>query len=122
MSVAVTIDPSLQGTRLEASVGHEGQHIVDAQAFFATLTDSGSFELSKNLTVRQLETRAYRITNAILRTSNTPMNFAGARGPVELGRISSQRKVDQAIELIVTGPLYANKLQTRQFPAFDYQP
>ncbi len=121
---AVTIDPALTGTELEAIVGHEGQHLVDARVFAATVISEGAgwWDLSKNLTHRQLEANAYAITHKILGLSNTPMAFRGARGPVELGKLSGQRRVNTAIEKIVDGPLYADVLGRLQFPAFGFQP
>ena len=117
----VTIHPDLDGTELEAIVGHEGQHVLDARAFFASFTEKGWYDLSLNLTHEQAEQRAYQITHAILETSNTPLTFRGKGGGVQLGTFSQQKKIDRAIRRILDGPLYARILNDRMFPRHDTQ-
>jgi len=114
----VTIDPSLSRGQLRAIVGHEGQHVLDAQGFARTFTASGNHDASKNLTLRQTETNAYRITQRILVLENANARFAGRQGLVELGKGLPQTKVERSIESILEGPLYTDKLDTRQFPAY----
>lgn len=118
LEATVTINPSLSRGQLRSAVGHEGQHLLDAQAFAQTFTPNGDFDLSKNLTVRQTETNAYRITQRILLLENANAKFAGKRGVVELGIGLPQSKVEQAIEGILGGPLYRDKLDSRQIPRF----
>jgi len=125
LTATVTINPALKGTQLEAAVGHEGQHLVDAEAFAATFSmkGAGSWDLSKNLTVQQTETNAYHITHAILASANQPMGFLGRGGPVTLGKHNmSGAKVNHAIERILQGPLYKGKLKDLQFPLWNFAP
>ena len=118
LTATVTIDPNLAGGELRAAVGHEGQHVLDAQAFARTFTADGSYDVSKNLTVRQTETNAYGITQRILVFENANARFAGGTGSVQLGKGLPQAKVDRAVKEIIAGPLYAGKLDTRQFPNY----
>lgn len=118
LTATVTINPSLSGGQLRSAVGHEGQHILDAQAFAQTFTPNGDFDISKNLTIRQTETNAYRITQRILVLENANAKFAGKQGVVELGKGLPQSKVERAIDRILGGPLYKDKLDNRQIPRF----
>jgi len=116
----VTFDLALDGVNLRAAIGHEGQHLADGQTFFSTFTSSGTFDSSKNLTSRELETRAYLVTHQILRKSNAVGNFPTKRGGVgRLGVNQPQVKVDRTIDKIINGPLYAGQLELRQFPEFS---
>ncbi len=122
LAATVTIDPSLSGAELEAMVGHEGQHLADAQAFAATITDAGYFELSSSPKIRQTENKAFWITHQILESSNSPMYFRGQYGDARLGGKMSHRNVESAIKKILNGPLYADILERRLIPNYDYQP
>ncbi|MCP4539502.1 MAG: hypothetical protein GY832_20390, partial [Chloroflexi bacterium] len=122
LEATVTIDPSLSGTKLEAMVGHEGQHLADAQAFVATFTAAGYFDLSNNLTLRQTETKAFWVTHRILEASQTPMYFQGQHGDVKLGMKAPRAEIERGVQQIINGPLYSRRLDNRQFPNYDYQP
>lgn len=122
LEATVTIDPNLSGNELEAMVGHEGQHLVDAHAFAATFTDAGYFDLSRNLTLRQTETKAFWITHEILDSASTPMYFPGQYGDTMLGMKAQRKKVEREIHRIINGPLYFRRLENLQFPNYDYQP
>lgn len=119
----VTIDPELTGVDLQAIVGHEGQHLVDAEAFASTFTasaDSVHWDLSKNLTNQQTETNAYEITLKIRSAAGAPRLFPGGawlgRGKMSTG------KVRDAIAKILGTKTYAGKLQELQMPAYNWQP
>lgn len=82
----VTIRPGQSGSELNSTVGHEGQHVEDAQGFASTVTPQGYYDLSKNLTQLQTETNAYGITNAILSDEGVTANFGTCNGgPCALG-------------------------------------
>lgn len=82
----VTIRPGQSATDLATTVGHEGQHVEDADGFAATVTPEGYYDLSKNLFQLQTEINAYRITNAILSDEGLSENFGTCGdGPCILG-------------------------------------
>ena len=88
----VTLRADRSGAELDSSVCHEGQHIVDADGFAATVTKDGHYDLSKNLTEFQTEMNAYEITNKILgaggqtkafgTSGGCPCVLGGAQGPI----------------------------------------
>jgi RHS repeat-associated protein len=61
----VVIKTGLSGNALQATVGHEGVHIENAQDFVSTITSDFHYDLSKNLTHWQTEMNAYAVTAAI---------------------------------------------------------
>ena len=65
----VTIRPGLEEIVLLGTVGHEGSHVLHGQEFVATMkwTPEGgmAYDLSKNLTVFDLEMNAFGITHAV---------------------------------------------------------
>jgi len=71
----VTIRPGQSGADLDSTVGHEGQHVEDAQGFASTVTPQGFYDFSKNLTSFQTELNAYRITNSILSDEGVTRGF-----------------------------------------------
>jgi hypothetical protein len=74
-NATVTIRPSQSGADLASTVGHEGQHVEDAQGFAGTVTPQGFYDLSKNLTSFQTEMNAYRISNSILSSNGVQRSF-----------------------------------------------
>jgi len=82
----VTIRPGQSGSELDSTVGHEGQHVEDAQGFAATVTPQGYYDLSKNLHELQTEINAYGITNAVLSDEGVRASFGTCgNGPCVLG-------------------------------------
>jgi len=82
----VTIRPGQSGAELETTVGHEGEHVEDADGFAATVTPMGYYDLSKNLFQLQTEINAYRISNSILSDEGVKANFGTCDdGPCVLG-------------------------------------
>ena len=82
----VTIRPGQSGAELDSTVGHEGQHVEDAQGFAATVTPQGYYDLSKNLTQFQTEMNAYGITNSVLSDEGVTANSGTCSdGPCVLG-------------------------------------
>ena len=61
----VVIKKGSSGNALDATVGHEGVHVENAQDFVKTITADFSYDLSKNLTHWQTEMNAYAVTAAI---------------------------------------------------------
>jgi hypothetical protein len=66
---SVTIRPGLGGAVLLGTIAHEGSHLSSGRAFVDTMKydkDTGemSYDLSKNLTVYDLEIEAFRLTHA----------------------------------------------------------
>jgi RHS repeat-associated protein len=122
LSVAVTLDRSLSGDsgdRLRAVVGHEGQHVLDAQRFFATFDHkTGAHDPSKNLTLEQTETNAYLISLKIHALTNSRGKYPGKTGEVILTRGLSPKQAERRIQEIVRGPNYASKLNQRQIPRY----
>lgn len=121
MTATVMFQTGLSGTNLRAAVGHEGQHVLDAQGFIASfaknpLMEGGvSWDITKNLTVRQTETNAYRITHSIFR--NAAQTFNGGCQGCNLGTAAkTPADVNLAINRILTNPggPYAAKLNNRQ--------
>jgi hypothetical protein len=57
----VTIDSNSRGTVLDASVGHEGSHVADAQDMAASITyTSTSFKVGQDISQYASEQRAYQ--------------------------------------------------------------
>jgi hypothetical protein len=103
------------GDELRAKVGHEGQHLLDAQAFLATFDhETGNFDSSKNLTIRQTETNAYLISHKILSLTGSNVSYLSQSGIAELGKGVIQKRAERRIEDVLRGPLYAHKLTQRQ--------
>lgn len=80
MTTSVTINTGMSGTRLNAVVAHEGQHVADAQAFFATVrydraTSNLTFDSSRSLTAYQTEMNAYRMTAAVAAWKNVTIEI-----------------------------------------------
>jgi RHS repeat-associated protein len=71
----VTIRPGESGATLDSDVDHEGQHVVDANTFAATVTQDGHYDLSKNLTEFQTEMNGYRATNSVLGSEGVKGKF-----------------------------------------------
>jgi RHS repeat-associated protein len=71
----VTIKPGQSGADLDATVGHEGSHVADAQDFVASITPTGEADQSKNLTKYQTELKAYLVTQSILDSESEKRSF-----------------------------------------------
>ncbi len=72
---------------LAETIGHEGQHVEDAQSFAATVTPQGFYDLSKNLTQFQTEMNAYRVTNSFLSGNGVHRDFGNCGlSPCRLGQ------------------------------------
>ena len=114
-----TFSTDLSGDELRAAAGHEGQHLLDAQSFFATLDhQTGSFDSSKNLTIEQTERNAYLISHRILSIAGSNIKYAARGGPVKLGTGVVQKLAERRIEDILKGPHYAHKLTERQIARY----
>ena len=129
MTASVMFQTGLSGTNLRAAVGHEGQHILDAQGFIASFTKNPlmeggvSWDIARNLTVRQTETNAFQITHSIFRMAGLP--FRGGCQGCNLGTAAqTPADVNLAITRILTNPggPYAAKLNNRQHTGWDTPP
>ena len=119
-SATVTIGPDLDDPELRSSVGHEGQHLVDGQAFFATVGSNGqSSDPALNVTHAETERRAYAISHRIRVAENRPEKWMGVKGPVTLGKHLVEGKLLKRIEDIIKGPLYDGKRDHELFPGFE---
>jgi RHS repeat-associated protein len=115
LSASVTLDPGLSGDDLRVAVGHEGQHIVDANAFLGTFDHkTGSFDPAKNLTIGQTETNAYLITHRIHYLTRSQGKYRAQGGDVTLGSGVLQKVAERRIGKILKGPNYSQKLKERQ--------
>ena len=82
----VTIRPGQSGSELDSTVGHEGEHVENAQGFAATVTPQGYYDLSKNLTEFQTEVNGYGISNSVLSDEGVKASFGTCdNGPCVLG-------------------------------------
>lgn len=104
MQATVTIRPGLGDTELRAAVAHEGQHLVDGFAFVSSFTANAAwYDLNKNLTVFDRETKAYRLTHKIFFEEKKIFDL-GCRGcTLGRGRILAA-DVDRAIRRILADP------------------
>jgi hypothetical protein len=74
----VTFTPSLRGIELQAAVAHEGAHVAGGQALAASFSkDLSHWDNALDLTGRQTETAAYRITAAVADLTNSTFKFDG---------------------------------------------
>ncbi len=129
LTANVLIQSGLSGTQLNAVVGHEGQHVKDAQGFIATFGRDATkqygltWDISKNLTNRQTETNAYLITQSILASARQSFNF-GCNGCTLGAAARTPADVNLAITRILTNPAgpYATKLNDRQVTGWDTPP
>jgi RHS repeat-associated protein len=127
MTASVVIQTGLRGTELNAAVGHEGQHVLDAQGFVGSFTmNAASWNLSKNLTAFMTETNAYRITDSIYRSANQSFS-TGCRGCTLGAGARTPADRDLAITRILadpTGPYRVTPQNqgNRQFPEWTTPP
>jgi hypothetical protein len=130
MTASVAFRSGLSGTALRAAVGHEGQHVLDAQGFVGSFASNPSMEaglswtVALNLTVRQTETNAYRITQSIYAAAHPAQTFSMGCQGCTLGPGQTPADVNLAITRILTNPNgpYAGKLDNRQFPEWTTPP
>ena len=129
LTANVLIQSGLRGLSLNSVVGHEGQHVSDAQGFIATFGSDSSkqagvtWDISKNLTNRQTETNAYHITQSILASSKQSASF-GCKACVLGAAARTPADVNLAITRILTNPTgpYAATLNNRQMTGWDTPP
>jgi RHS repeat-associated protein len=77
-SSKVIVDPGLKGNALRGAVAHEGSHIADARAFTSSFSADGtSYNNALNITNRESEVRAYKITYDVANASNQAFKFDG---------------------------------------------
>jgi RHS repeat-associated protein len=101
----VTIRPGQTGADLDAIVGHEGDHVADAQDFAASITPDGAADQSKNLTKYQTELKAYLISQSILKTENEKRTFGDCGvSPCILGAGVTPVKAVETINRILAVP------------------
>jgi RHS repeat-associated protein len=131
-NVDVRIKKGEFGVDLRDTIAHEGIHTRDAQAFAATATMSGQFDLSKNLTVWQTELNAYAVSAAVWAEAGKTSQFGNCgRGPCSFGPGLSPQQVRGTTIRFLADPKngynrfvdtggphpFVNKLGMRQFPA-----
>lgn len=125
----VTIRPTLRGSELRAAIAHEGQHIVDAKAFAATWqwTHSGGtwYDLDKNLSTYDLETKGYQMTQRVLNLANG--TWSSNCDDCTLKKGMMQADIDGTIKRILANPdgLYKVTPESpggRQFPSWSARP
>lgn len=113
----VTIGPHATEIDLMATVGHEGSHISDSNAFAASHTGKAPwFDESKNLTTRETETRAYTITHLVYESAGAKFKRGCKDCTLGYG-VQPLTKVNQRINNIIadeSGP-YARKIDTKVF-------
>jgi RHS repeat-associated protein len=98
---SVTINSRSQGTALEATVGHEGSHVADAQDMAASiLSTTTTFTVGQDISQYASEQRAYRVTDAIYRSANEPYNGCG-NANCALGAGSSPIGIGNRIDQIL---------------------
>ncbi len=131
----VVIRAGQSGTALDATVGHEGAHIEDAQQFAATITPDGHYDLSKNLTSWQTEMHAYGVTAAIQGASGRAASYGVCgTGNCIYGPGMTQPQINSTTMMLLANPANAynrfidvgrvdggvrvldNELGRRQFP------
>jgi hypothetical protein len=107
LSATATFKPGLTGVELLEKVVHEGQHLVDAQAFVSTFDASGAHDASKNLTLRQTEANAYRLSHKVLTRANMTKNFGCSE--CSLGKGVMPAAAERAIQRILGTPAYSKR-------------
>jgi RHS repeat-associated protein len=108
MVATVTINPGLQGAVLLGTVAHEGAHLSNGRAFVDTIkldkaTNSFVYDISKNLTVYDLEMQAFRLTHeAHVRWGKPGGSISWPCNGCVLGKASMKSpEVDLAIQKIL---------------------
>ncbi len=102
----VTIRPGQSGAAFDATVGHEGTHVADAQDFVATIDiRSGGADQSKNLTKYATELKAYLVSQAILASANEKRNYGNCGfDPCTLGTGITPAQALQNIKRLLALP------------------
>jgi RHS repeat-associated protein len=105
-SETVTIRSGLSGTSLAETVGHEGDHVADAQDFVKTIDiKSGGADQAKNLTEYATELKAYLVSNSILTSAGEKSNFGDCGlDPCTLGAGVSPARVLENINRLLADP------------------
>jgi RHS repeat-associated protein len=126
----VVIRKGLSGTGLDATVGHEGVHVEDAQRFVSTITPDFHYDLSQNLTHWQTEMNAYAVTAAIQGAANERASYGTCgTGQCIFGPGMSSQAVRGTTMILLANPAngynrfidtgggnFVNTLGMRQFP------
>lgn len=101
----VLIRPGQSGTGLDATVGHEGVHVEDAQNFASTITPEGYYDLSQNLTHWQTEMNAHAVTGAIQGAANEKASYGTCgTGQCIYGPGMSQQQINSTTMLLLANP------------------
>ncbi|MGH9655853.1 MAG: RHS repeat domain-containing protein [Bryobacteraceae bacterium] len=101
----VTLSTGQSGSQLDATVGHEGSHTADAQAFAATINSNGGFNSTLNLTSYQTEMRAYMVTQSILASENVSLGLGSCgMGSCKLGAGVFPAQARQTIQQLLANP------------------
>jgi len=102
--VDVTIKSGLSGTALDATVGHEGSHVEDAQGYFSTI-NGGQSDMSKDLTHFQTEMKAYRITASIWAASGNTVSYGQCGGgQCNYGPGMTTEQIDATTMILLSNP------------------
>ena len=110
----VTIDSKLSGTDLDATVGHEGSHVADAQDVVKSIVVSGStFTIGQDITRYTSEQRAFGVTDSIYRSENTSGHFYCGVDDCTLGKgLNLPGKVPGVVDQILAhGSVYTSNGQ-----------
>ena len=113
LSATVTVRPGLPSATLFEKVVHEGQHLVDAHTFVETVHNDGTYDSSKNLTIEQTETNAYRLSQRVWDQAGKTVNY-GCKG-CDLGARMRPGDVNRSIKNILNGSQYRQNLGKKQF-------
>ncbi len=93
------------GSALDATVGHEGSHVADAQDLVnsITITDlgKGTFTVGQDITQYASEQRAYHVTDSILKSENTHETFQCGVGTCQLGNTVLGGQVTNIVDQIL---------------------
>jgi RHS repeat-associated protein len=94
----VTVKTGLRGNELQAAVAHEGGHVQGAQAFAASFSsDLSHWNNTLNLSGRQTEINAYRITADVAHTVGATFTFDGGT----FSNMMPAAQVDRVIESVL---------------------
>ena len=100
----VTIGSTLSGVQFDATIGHEGSHVADAQDVVKSIASDplGNFTIGSDITRYRSEQRAYGVTNSILSSeSKTVTAPCGVGETCNLGFGVMQGKVPGIVDKIV---------------------
>ena len=112
----VVINSKLSGSALDATVGHEGSHVSDAQDVVRSITTTDgwqTFKVGQDITRYQSEQRAYHVTDSILRSGNETYHFACGLSDCTLGTgLAMRSQLTEVIDrILANSPLYRSNGQ-----------